>query len=139
MMYEIGIPRDVIGAIVGHGSDDGGRGSRTLIRHYLKSDLISAQDARARKVGRAPSRTLSPAPSGGQCRAIYHRRVTDLDRLVTSIVCAGEIFLHILLWRARDGYSFFRANQLILLCTRVTGSYLVTALPAAVGAIFNFS
>ena len=40
-MHEIGIPRDVIGAIVGHGSDDGGRGSRTLIRHYLKSDLIN--------------------------------------------------------------------------------------------------
>ena len=38
-MYENGIPRDVIGAIVGHGSDDD-KGSRTLIRHYLKSDLI---------------------------------------------------------------------------------------------------
>jgi integrase len=40
-MYAMGITRDVIGAIVGHGSGDGDRGSRTLIRHYLKSDLIA--------------------------------------------------------------------------------------------------
>ena len=39
MMYESGVPRDVIGAIVGHGSE-GRAASRTLIRHYLKSDLI---------------------------------------------------------------------------------------------------
>jgi|SRR5271166_4599107 len=38
MMYEMGISKDVIGAVVGHGSDD--KGSRTLIRHYLKSDLV---------------------------------------------------------------------------------------------------
>ena len=40
LMYENGIPRDVIGAIVGHGSEDGVV-SRTLVRHYLKSDLIA--------------------------------------------------------------------------------------------------
>jgi integrase len=39
LMYELGISRDTISAIVGH-ADEGGRGSRTLIRHYLKSDLI---------------------------------------------------------------------------------------------------
>ena len=38
-MYAMGIARDVIGAIVGHGSEDRGA-SRTLIRHYLKSDLV---------------------------------------------------------------------------------------------------
>ena len=40
LMYEIGISRDTIAAVVGH-DDVGGRGSRTLIRHYLKSDLIA--------------------------------------------------------------------------------------------------
>jgi integrase len=39
LMHENGIARDLIGAIVGHGSEDG-KGSRTLIKHYLKSDLI---------------------------------------------------------------------------------------------------
>lgn len=39
MMDSIGIPRDVIGAIVGHDSGDE-KGSRTLFRHYLKDDLI---------------------------------------------------------------------------------------------------
>ena len=41
LMYENGIPRDVIGAIVGHGSE--GAASRTLIRHYLKSDLVRSK------------------------------------------------------------------------------------------------
>ena len=40
-MYEIGIARDTISAIVGHSDADGSRGARTLIRHYLKSDLIA--------------------------------------------------------------------------------------------------
>jgi integrase len=55
-MYEIGIPRDVIGAIVGHGSE-GGASSRTLIRHYLNTDLITLKthalekwDARLRAI-----------------------------------------------------------------------------------------
>jgi integrase len=39
LMYEFGISRDTISAIVGH-ADEGERGSRALIRHYLKSDLI---------------------------------------------------------------------------------------------------
>lgn len=39
-MYEIGISKDVIGATVGHGSDDGDKSARTLIRHYLWTDLI---------------------------------------------------------------------------------------------------
>jgi integrase len=54
MMFELGIPKDTIGAIVGHGAEDD-RGSRTLIRHYLKSDIITrkthaleAWDARLR-------------------------------------------------------------------------------------------
>jgi integrase len=56
MMDSIGVSRDVIGAIVGHGSDDD-KGSRTLFRHYLKSDLIvrkthalEAWDARLRAI-----------------------------------------------------------------------------------------
>jgi intergrase/recombinase len=48
MMYEIGIPRDVIGAIVGH-SSEGGATSRTLIRHYLKSDLIKLKTSALEK------------------------------------------------------------------------------------------
>ena len=40
-MYEIGIARDTISAIVGHSDADGSRGARTLIRHYLKSDLVA--------------------------------------------------------------------------------------------------
>ena len=40
MMDQIGIARDTISAIVGHSDPAGGRSSRTLIRHYLKSDLI---------------------------------------------------------------------------------------------------
>ena len=39
-MDEIGIARDTISAIVGHSDADGSRDARTLIRHYLKSDLI---------------------------------------------------------------------------------------------------
>jgi integrase len=38
-MYEIGIAKDVIGAIVGHGGEDE-KSARVLIRYYLKSDLI---------------------------------------------------------------------------------------------------
>ena len=38
-MDAIGIPRDLIGALVGHGSGDD-KSSRTLFRHYLKNDLI---------------------------------------------------------------------------------------------------
>jgi integrase len=37
-MFELGVSRDVIGAIIGH--EGGEKTSRTLIRHYLKSDLI---------------------------------------------------------------------------------------------------
>ena len=48
LMYENGIARDVIGAIVGHGSEDGAV-SRTLIRHYLKSDLIARKTSALEK------------------------------------------------------------------------------------------
>jgi integrase len=54
-MLELGISRDVIGAIISH--EGGDRGSRTLIRHYLKSDLIARKtraletwDARLRAI-----------------------------------------------------------------------------------------
>jgi integrase len=40
LMYELGIAKDVIGAIVGHGGEDE-KSARVLIRHYLKSDLIA--------------------------------------------------------------------------------------------------
>jgi integrase len=36
LMYELGIAKDVIGAIVGHGGEDE-KSARVLIRHYLKS------------------------------------------------------------------------------------------------------
>jgi integrase len=39
MMFELGIAKDVIGAIVGHSGEDE-KSARVLIRHYLKSDLI---------------------------------------------------------------------------------------------------
>jgi integrase len=72
MMYEIGIPRDVIGAIVGHSSDDGDRGSRTLIKHYLKSDLIKLKthalekwDARLHDIiSGAPAENAVQSPHG---------------------------------------------------------------------------
>jgi integrase len=40
MMEEMGIAENIIGAIVGHGVEDGKQSVRTLRRHYLKSDLI---------------------------------------------------------------------------------------------------
>ena len=39
LMFELGIAKDTIGAIIGHGSDDD-RGARTLLRHYKKTDQI---------------------------------------------------------------------------------------------------
>jgi hypothetical protein len=39
LMFDLGIAKDTIGAIVGHGSDDD-RGTRTLLRHYKKTDQI---------------------------------------------------------------------------------------------------
>jgi integrase len=38
MMAEMGIPLDLVAAIVGH--EAGGRNTRTLIRHYVHSDLV---------------------------------------------------------------------------------------------------
>ena len=40
VMEEMGIPENIIGAIVGHGVEDDKRSVRTLRRHYLKSELI---------------------------------------------------------------------------------------------------
>ena len=40
LMFELGIAKDTIGAIIGHGSDDD-RGARTLLRHYKKTDQIA--------------------------------------------------------------------------------------------------
>ena len=40
LMFDLGIAKDTIGAIVGHGSDDD-RGARTLLRHYKKTDQIA--------------------------------------------------------------------------------------------------
>jgi integrase len=39
LMFELGIAKDTIGAIIGHGADDD-RGARTLLRHYKKTDQI---------------------------------------------------------------------------------------------------
>jgi len=39
LMFERGIAKDTIGAIIGHGSDDD-RGARTLLRHYKRTDQI---------------------------------------------------------------------------------------------------
>jgi hypothetical protein len=39
LMFDLGIAKDTIGAIIGHGSDDD-RGARTLLRHYKKTDQI---------------------------------------------------------------------------------------------------
>jgi integrase len=47
MMAEMGVPFDLVAAIVGH--EAGGKNTRTLIRHYVHSDLIDrkAQALRA--------------------------------------------------------------------------------------------
>jgi integrase len=76
MMYAIRIARDTIGAIVGHGSDDGDRGSRTLIRHYLKSDLIERKtraleewDARLKAIiANEPQPNVVPLRGGQRSR-----------------------------------------------------------------------
>jgi integrase len=77
LMYELGISRDTISAIVGH-ADEGERGSRTLIRHYLKSDLIErkrraleAWDARLHAI-------ISGAPVGNVVRLSHGRFVADI-------------------------------------------------------------
>ena len=68
LMYELGIAKDVIGAIVGHGGEDE-KSSRVLIRHYLKSDLIERKrhaletwDAHLRNIiaGQAPADNVVP-------------------------------------------------------------------------------
>jgi integrase len=38
MMVEMGVPLDLVAAVVGHQS--GGKDTRTLVRHYVRSDLI---------------------------------------------------------------------------------------------------
>jgi integrase len=43
MMVELGIPLDLIAAVVGH--EAGGRDTRTLVRHYIKTDLIERKRA----------------------------------------------------------------------------------------------
>ena len=44
MMVELGISLDLVAAIIGH--EAGGRDTRTLVRHYVRTDLIE----RKRKV-----------------------------------------------------------------------------------------
>jgi integrase len=55
MMAEMGVPLDLVAAIVGH--EAGGKNTRTLIRHYVHSDLIDRKahalrnwDARLRAI-----------------------------------------------------------------------------------------
>jgi integrase len=43
MMVELGIPLDLVAAIVGH--EAGGRDTRTLVRHYVRTDLIDRKRA----------------------------------------------------------------------------------------------
>jgi integrase len=47
MMVEVGIALDVVAAIVGH--EAGGRDSRTLVRHYVRTDLIERKRAALEK------------------------------------------------------------------------------------------
>jgi integrase len=70
MMYAMGIARDTIGAIVGHGSDDGGRGSRTLIKHYLKTDLIERK-ARALEAYDAHLRAMVSGEPSSNVRQLH--------------------------------------------------------------------
>jgi integrase len=56
MMFELGIAKDTIGMIVGHGAEDD-RSARTLIRHYLKSDLVERK-ARALEAWEARLKTI---------------------------------------------------------------------------------
>jgi intergrase/recombinase len=41
MLVEMGIPLDTIAAIVGH--EAGGRETRTLTRHYVRTDLVQSK------------------------------------------------------------------------------------------------
>ena len=82
MMFELGIARDTIGAIVGHGAEDG-RGSRTLIRHYLKCDIITrkthaleAWDAHLRPFSPTSRRRMS------YCSTVRKAHVDNSIRLV---------------------------------------------------------
>jgi integrase len=38
MLAEMGVALDLVAAIVGH--ESGGKGTRTLVRHYVRTDLI---------------------------------------------------------------------------------------------------
>jgi integrase len=67
-MDAIGIPRDVIGEIVGHGSEDG-KSSRTLFRHDLKNDLI-LRKTRALEAWDARLRTLISGETSNNVRRL---------------------------------------------------------------------
>jgi integrase len=38
MMVEMGVPLDLVAAVVGH--EAGGKDTRTLVRHYVRTDLL---------------------------------------------------------------------------------------------------
>ena len=85
MMFELGIAKDTIGAIVGHGAEDG-RGSRTLIRHYLKSDIITRK-THALETWDAHFQAILEDEPPGECRAAPRCAKPTLIIPSASLVC----------------------------------------------------
>jgi integrase len=67
LMLEIGIARDTVGAIIGHGADDTGS-SRVLLKHYSKTNLIALK-AKALEVWDA---RLHAIISGAPAKNVVH-------------------------------------------------------------------
>ena len=47
MLAEIGIALDLVAAIIGH--ESGGKDTRTLVRHYVHSDMLERKAMRSRR------------------------------------------------------------------------------------------
>ena len=52
MLAEMGIALDLVAAIVGH--EAGGRDTRTLVRHYVHTDMLERKAQALQGVGRKP-------------------------------------------------------------------------------------
>ena len=53
-LTEMAIPLEVVAAVIGH--DSGGRETRTLLRHYVRTDLVDRKKAGLASLGASPSR-----------------------------------------------------------------------------------
>jgi hypothetical protein len=69
MLAEMGVALDLVAAVVGH--EAGGRETRTLVRHYVRTDLIERKrqvlrswDERVWEIVSRDESTVSVAPRG---------------------------------------------------------------------------